>query len=121
MPKKVLFVDNDPSERSDYCQKLRYSGFEVIEIADGNAAFNAILAKKPDLVITEVMVPTLNGFDLLQKIRQRPSIANLPVVFVTHLGDEMAMAKKMGANEYLIKSQTDPQTLANVVTSLLNK
>lgn len=119
MPKKVLFVDRDSNTRQYYCQCLRQAGFEVFESDNGKAAFSTILSRNPDLVISEVMLPVLNGFDLLQKIRQRPSIANLPVILITDLSGEIETAKKLGVTEYLLKPDTHPTELVDKVKSLI--
>jgi len=121
MVKRVLFVDDDPNLRKTYCHSLRSSGFEVVEAADGKSAFNSIISRNPDLVVCEVMLPVLNGFDLLQRIRQRPSTAHLPVVIITDLEDEASMAKKLGADAYLVKSKTNPAELVSKITALSDK
>lgn len=120
MAKRILFVDNDSDLRKAYCQSLREKGFEVVEAIDGKSALNYLISRSPDLVVSEVMLPVLNGFDLLQKIRQRPNTAKLPVILITHLKDESKMAEKLGANEYLVKSATSPGQLISKINSLKN-
>lgn len=121
MVKRVLFVDDDPNLRKTYCHSLRSSGFEVVEATDGKSAFSAVISRNPDLVVSEVMLPVLNGFDLLQKIRLRPSTAHLPVIMITDLEDEAAMAEKLGADAYLVKSKTNPAELVSKISALSGK
>ena len=119
MAKRVLLVDDDSDIRNVYSEVLKNEGFEVVEAADGKTCLNCLISSNIDIVVLDIMIPIVNGFDVLQKIRQNPKTEKLPVIIITNLADEMGMANKLGATAFLIKSEINPNQLISKVKNIL--
>ncbi len=106
-PKRILLVEDDDSLASVYSTRLQAEGFEVRRVADGEEALANARTFKPDLVVLDVMMPKVSGFDVLDILRNTPETANLKVIMLTALSQESdkERAKQLGADDYLVKSQ----------------
>ncbi|HSX33945.1 MAG TPA: response regulator [Candidatus Saccharimonadales bacterium] len=105
--KKILFVEDDDALAGVYLVRLQAEGFDVKRVANGEEALAAAIAYKPDLVLLDVMMPKVSGFDVLDIIRNTPETANLKVVMLTALSQESdrKRAEQLGVDDYLVKSQ----------------
>lgn len=112
---KVLLAD-DNTDMRDYVERLLMPQFEVITAVDGEDAFQKLFQCSPDLLLTDVMMPRLDGFGLLQKIRQDPGYKTLPVVILSARAGEEAKVEGLeaGADDYLVKPFTARELLARV-------
>ena len=112
---KVVLAD-DNADMRDYVRRLLMSDYEVIAIADGREALEAVREHKPDLLLTDVMMPNLDGFGLLKALRADPEIASIPVVVLSARAGEESRIEglKAGADDYLIKPFTARELLARV-------
>ncbi len=101
----VLVADDDEHIRFQVEQVLRQRGYSVETAGDGKDAFSRALAKPPDLLITDVMMPKLDGWSLVRELRTRLKLAELPVIFLTALSteDDKIRAFRLGADDYVIK------------------
>lgn len=106
-PKRILFVEDDDALASVYIVRLEAEGFEVHRVANGEDALAAAVSFKPDLVLLDVMMPKISGFDVLDILRNTPETANLKVVMLTALSQESdkKRAEALGVDDYLVKSQ----------------
>ncbi|HET8670281.1 MAG TPA: response regulator [Candidatus Saccharimonadales bacterium] len=106
-PKRILFVEDDDALASVYLVRLQAEGFQVQRVANGEDALAAAISFKPDLVLLDVMLPKVSGFDVLDIIRNTPETANLKIVMLTALSQESdkKRAQDLGVDEYLVKSQ----------------
>ncbi len=106
-PKRILLVEDDDSLASVYTTRLQAEGFDVRRVADGEEALANARTYKPDLVLLDVMMPKVSGFDVLDILRNTPETANLKVIMLTALSQEsdQERAKQLGADDYLVKSQ----------------
>ncbi len=106
-PKRILLVEDDDSLASVYTTRLQAEGFDVRRVSDGEEALAGAKTYKPDLVLLDVMMPKVSGFDVLDILRNTPETANLKVIMLTALSQEsdQERAKKLGADDYLVKSQ----------------
>lgn len=106
-PKRILLVEDDDSLASVYLTRLQAEGFDVRRVADGEEALANARTYKPDLVVLDVMMPKVSGFDVLDILRNTPETANLKVIMLTALSQEsdQQRAKSLGADDYLVKSQ----------------
>jgi two-component system phosphate regulon response regulator PhoB len=113
-PKRILLVEDDQALGQVYLTRLEEEGFDVRRVDNGEDALAAALSFKPDLVILDVMMPKVNGFDVLDILRNTPETANLKVVMLTALSQESdkERATQLGADDYLVKSQV---VIADVV------
>lgn len=112
--KKILLVEDDDSLANVYLARLEVEGFEVKRVPNGEDALAAAVEFKPDLVLLDVMMPKVSGFDVLDILRNTPETANLKIVMLTALSQEndKARADQLGADDYLVKSQV---VIADVV------
>ena len=115
--KRILLVEDDDSLANVYTQRLEAEGFEVRRVPNGEEALAAALNYKPDLVVLDVMMPKVSGFDVLDILRNTPETANLKVIMLTALSQEsdVERAKQLGVDEYLVKSQV---VIADVVDKI---
>ena len=105
--KKILFVEDDDALAGVYLVRLQAEGFDVKRVANGEEALAAATEYKPDLVLLDVMMPKVSGFDVLDILRNTPETANLKVVMLTALSQEAdrKRAEELGVDDYLVKSQ----------------
>lgn len=105
--KKVLLVEDDTSLSSVYRARLELEGFDVREVHDGEDALTATLEYKPDIILLDAMMPKINGFDVLDILRNTPETANVRVIMLTALSQakDKERAESLGVDEYMVKSQ----------------
>jgi len=118
---KILVVDDVPSELEIICRILLDVGLDVIRAGDGEEAIARIREKSPDLVVLDVVMPRMNGFEVIRELRGDPATANLPVVFCTHKNTDIdkAWGTDLGADAYVSKP-FEPHQLVNIVQRLLS-
>jgi DNA-binding response OmpR family regulator len=105
--KKILLVEDDNNLADVYSARLTAEGFDIMRVADGEEALSAAVKYKPDLVLLDIMMPKVSGFDVLDILRNTPETANLKIIMVTARGQDAdrERANKLGADDYLVKSQ----------------
>lgn len=105
--KRLLLVEDDNALASVYTTRLQTEGFDVRRVANGEEALAAALNYHPDLIILDVMMPKVSGFDVLDILRNTPETANLKIVMLTALSQESdkERAQSLGVDDYLVKSQ----------------
>ena len=113
---KILLVEDDNNLREIYEARLQAEGYDIVSAPDGEAAL--VVAKKelPDLVISDVMMPRISGFEMLDIMRNTEGLKNVKVIMLTALGqaEDKTRADALGADKYLVKSQV---TLEDIVKS----
>ena len=117
---RVLLAD-DNADMREYVQRLlQGQGYEVEAVADGEAALAAARARVPDLILSDVMMPRLDGFGLLRAIRSEPALAGAPVVLLSARAGEEAKVEGLeaGADDYLIKPFAARELLARVAVNI---
>jgi Tfp pilus assembly pilus retraction ATPase PilT/CheY-like chemotaxis protein len=120
-PGRILVVDDDPALREILRDTLEGERYEVAEAADGNEALAAIYRARPDLVVTDLKMPGLDGLELLRKLRGDLSTCQIPVIFLTVVEDLDAEARALdlGADDYLNKPPERVRLLSRIRRSLL--
>ncbi|NJL23602.1 MAG: response regulator [Leptolyngbyaceae cyanobacterium SM1_3_5] len=116
---RILLAD-DNADMRDYVQRLLSEFYEVEAVADGEAALQAIDRRIPDLVLTDVMMPRLDGFGLLQALRSRPETQEIPIILLSARAGEGAKVEGLeaGADDYLVKPFAARELLARVRSNL---
>lgn len=117
----ILIVDDSPTAREMVSSQLRQSGFKVLEAEDGEAAIASIQAHTPNLVVTDIVMPRKNGYELTRWIKNNPATQHIPVVMCTSKSEEFDIywGMKQGADAYITKPYHPPD-LINAVKQLLN-
>jgi CheY-like chemotaxis protein len=122
--KKILVVEDDGMLRKVMSDKLRVLGYDVYQAEDGQEAIDLILDKRPNLVLLDLLIPKIDGFTVLQKIREYPDaeIANTRVMVLSNLwtDKDILRVKSLKIDEYFVKAQTDLEEVFNKVKNLLN-
>lgn len=116
---RILLAD-DNADMRDYVGRLLSGDYTVITATDGEDAFEKLIHHTPDLLLSDVMMPRLDGFSLLKKIRQHPSVKNIPVILLSARAGEEAKVEGLdaGADDYLIKPFSARELLARVDASI---
>jgi CheY-like chemotaxis protein len=101
----ILLVDDEPLWLDAMRMVLKDEGYRTITVTSGEEALLKLQRQKPDLIMTDVRMPVMNGFDLYQKIREIPKLARVPIVFMSSIDDYYAKrtAKELGAQGYITK------------------
>ncbi len=112
--RKILLVEDDDNLAQVYQTRFDAEGFIVRRVPDGEYALATALSFKPDLILLDVMMPKITGFDVLDILRNTPETAGIKIVMLTARGQESdkEQAKKLGVDDYLVKSQV---VMADVV------
>lgn len=111
---KILLVEDDDGLANVYKMRLETEGFTVRRVPNGEDALAAAIEFRPDLIVLDVMMPKVSGFDVLDILRNTPETANIKVVMLTALSQDSdkEKAEKLGADDYMVKSQV---VIADVV------
>jgi DNA-binding response OmpR family regulator len=106
-PKRILLVEDDDALANVYIARLQSEGFDIRRVNNGEDALATALNYHPDLVVLDVMMPKVSGFDVLDILRNTPETANLKVIMLTALSQdsEKQRAQSLGVDDYLVKSQ----------------
>jgi CheY-like chemotaxis protein len=118
---KIMLVEDDNNLREIYEARLLAEGYEIISAADGEAALAMAVKEKPDLIISDVMMPKISGFDMLDLLRTTPETKDVKVIMMTALSqaEDQGRAEKLGADRYLVKSQVTLEDVAKVAREVL--
>lgn len=105
MKRKILLVDDDATLRELLADSLEREGFTVLQASNGEEGLAAALAHKPDVIISDIVMPEMNGWELCQILRTLPSAKAIPFIFLTSLDQapEKVLALRLGADDYLTK------------------
>jgi len=120
MSKKILIVEDDPSFSRAINTIIQKEGYDVITATNGMTGLRMAQGEKPDLLILDVMLPGVDGFEICNRLRRDPPTATLPIIMLSAKGQDAdkTMGLKVGANEYLTKP-VDRALLLEKITSLL--
>ena len=112
---RVLFVEDDPSVAQMYKLKLELDGYDVDVASDGEMALDMVAKAPPDIIFLDIRLPKLDGFGVLEALRENPTTKTRPVVILSNYSEQELVERglKLGALDYLIKSQTTPARLAD--------
>lgn len=113
-PRRILLVEDDDALANVYVNRLQVEGFDVRRVNNGEDALATALNYHPDLIVLDVMMPKVSGFDVLDILRNTPETANVKIIMLTALSQpsDQERAKSLGADDYLVKSQV---VIADVV------
>ena len=122
MKKTVLIVEDEEMLRKLETIVLKLRGYDVIAVSNGQAALDALTGQKPDLVLLDVMLPGIDGFDICQHIKNTPSTKDIPVILLTakKTEEDMKMGFQVGADEYFTKPFRSA-ALVEGINKLLNR
>ena len=119
---KILLVEDDQSLREIYGIRLTAEGYEIVPAGDGEQALALAVKEKPDLIISDVMMPKISGFDMLDILRSPPETKDIKVIMMTALSseDQRERGEALGADRFLVKSQVGIEDVVNAVHEVLD-
>jgi two-component system alkaline phosphatase synthesis response regulator PhoP len=119
---KILVVEDDDANREFLRFVMENAGHRVRAVADGQAALDAVVAEHPDLMILDVMLPELHGYEVCNRLKREPKTAGIKILILSAktFPADRHQAMNVGADEFLSKP-VDPVTLLETVSSLLSK
>ncbi len=118
---KVMIAEDDDSLREIYSIRLTADGHAVVSARDGEEALAVAVRERPDLIISDVMMPKISGFDMLDILRSTPGMDGTKIIMMTALSsdEERQRGEALGANRYLVKSQVGIEDVVNAVHEVL--
>lgn len=119
--KKILLAEDDQFILGMYSEKMRNLGFEVIVAEDGSEAVKLAKERKPDIMLLDIVMPKMDGFEVLKAIKENEELKEIPVILLTNLGQKQSVEKgiKMGAADYIIKAHFTPSEVIDKVEQIL--
>ena len=121
--KKILIIEDQAPMRRNLSLMLKMEGFEVLAAENGRAGLDLAQREKPDLILCDVMMPELDGYGVLEKLRADPATATIPFIFLTARGDkpDIRQGMNLGADDYLTKPAPRAEVLAAIAARLARK
>lgn len=121
MAKKILIVEDDKFLRELISRKLQREGYNISEAIDGEEGERKIKEEKPDLVLLDLILPGMDGFEVLSRIKQDPEVASIPIIILSNLGqkEEIEKGLKLGAVDYLVKAHFTPTEIIEKIKNIL--
>lgn len=121
MAKTILIIEDDKFLRELIAQKLRKEGYEVSEAIDGEEGIKKVREEKPDLILLDLILPGIDGFEVLLKIKDDLVLAQIPVIILSNLGqkEDIERGLKLGAIDYLIKAHFTPGEIIDKIKNAL--
>ena len=119
--KTILLVEDDPFLTDIYTTKLKEEGFSVVVATDGEDCLRKVKEGTPDLLLLDIVLPSIDGWEILRKIKKDDKLNNLKVVILSNLGQKGEVEKglKLGALKYLIKAHYTPSEVIDKIKKIL--
>lgn len=123
LQKKVLVVEDEALLANLLEKKLKSTGFEVLKVHNGKDAMEVIETKDLDLILLDIILPKMSGFEFMKEIQESPRVDDMPIVIVSNLGQksDIEKGKKLGAVGYFVKAKMSIDDLVGQVRDFLNE
>ena len=123
MPKNILVVEDDKFLRELIIRKLDEEGYTTSEAVDGEEGAKKTKEEKPDLVLLDLILPGIDGFEVLASIKQNPQTSSIPVIILSNLGqtEDVEKGLKLGAIDYMVKAHFTPGEIVEKVKGVLEE
>ncbi|OGI17814.1 MAG: hypothetical protein A3J63_03385 [Candidatus Moranbacteria bacterium RIFCSPHIGHO2_02_FULL_40_12b] len=121
--KKILLVEDDVFVSDVYQTKLKQEGFEVISAENGSEAMKKLETVVPDIILLDIIMPYMDGKEVLARLKESEKWKNIPVIILTNLSqrDDVEEILQKGADDYLIKSHFTPSEVVEKIKAVLDK
>ncbi|MCA9392256.1 response regulator [candidate division WWE3 bacterium] len=118
MDKKILIIEDEPFILETYSRELEKTGYQIDTAVDGTSGLDKSLNQEYDLILLDIMLPEMNGIDILREIKKNEKASKTPVILLTNLGQESVVdeAFKLGAQGYILKINALPTQLVKRVS-----
>ena len=123
MAQKILIVEDDKFLRELISKKLVNEQFDICQALDGKEGIDKILEEKPNLILLDLILPVMDGFSVLSKMKENQEISKIPVIVLSNLSQEgeIKRAMDLGAKDFLIKAHFTPGEIVGKIKQILNK
>ena len=120
---KVLVIEDDKFLLEVIATKLHGEGFKVLEAPDGEGGIRVASSEAPHLIILDLLLPLMDGFEVLEKLRAQKELAKIPVLVLSNLNspEDMERARQLGAKEYLVKAHNTPEEIMEKIKQVLER
>ncbi len=120
---KILIIEDDKFLRELITRKLTSENFDIVEAVDGESGLKTLKEQKPDLVLLDLILPGIDGFEVLTKAKDDAMLALIPVIILSNLGqrEDVERGLKLGAVDYLVKAHFTPNEIVEKVKQALAK
>lgn len=114
---KILLIEDDPFLLSMYTTKFELENFKVITAEDGQKGLRLAIEESPDIILLDILLPKMNGFEVLKELKSDNNVNNIPVILLTNLSqrDEVEQGLNLGADDYLIKAHFMPSEVVEKI------
>lgn len=121
MAKKILIIEDDKFLRELITQKLLKENYDTSEAVDGEEGLKKIKEERPDLILLDLILPGIDGFEVLAKMKEDSALNKIPVIILSNLGQKEDVEKglKLGATDYLIKAHFTPVEIVEKIRTIL--
>lgn len=121
--KKILFVEDESALQKTFSEILKQEGYEVISALDGESGLNLAKSEKPDLILLDLILPKMDGFEVLAELKNNPETKSIPVIVLTNLEniEDVDKAIQLGAMTYLVKAQYSLKDVIEKIKKALEK
>src|SRR3989338_6731115 len=118
---KILIIEDDPLMLRMYQKIFKFEGYEVTVASNGEEGIDQTRKEKPTLILLDIMMPKMNGLEVLDKLKNDPATKKIPIVMLTNLAGshDAEKALTLGAVKYIVKSEFDPKQVTNMVKEIL--
>ena len=122
MIKKIIIIEDDKFLRELIARKLVQEGYKALESVDGEDGLKKIKDEKPDLILLDLLLPNIDGFEVLERVKADQSLGSIPVIIISNLGqkEDIERALKLGAVDYMVKAQFTPAEIIKRVKEALS-
>jgi CheY-like chemotaxis protein len=119
----ILLIEDEEVLANMYETKFKNEGFKIRKALDGEEGLKLVAEEKPELILLDIIMPKLDGFSVLKRLKANEATKNIPVVLLTNLGqnEDVDKGQKLGAMGYLVKANLTPSEVVNKVKEFLNK
>ncbi len=120
---KILIIEDDKFLRDLLSQKLTREGFKVFPAAGGEEGLRTVSDNRPDLILLDLVLPGLDGFEILERLKKDAKFSSIPVLILSNLGqkEDIDRAMSLGAIDFMVKANFTPGEITEKVKSILNK
>ena len=120
---KILFIEDDPLIIKIYTTRLTADGYQVLSAENGADGITLAEKELPDLIVLDIMMPKVDGFGVLQKLRSHPQLKDKPILVYSNLAqeEELNRARQLGATEFIVKANLTPTEMVAKIKQYLTK
>ncbi len=121
--KKILIIEDEATLQKTLNDLLSQEGYEVLSAVDGEKGLELVFEKNPDLVLLDIILPKMDGFEILKKIKENKDTAQIPVIILTNLSgvNDIQKALNLGATTYLVKADFHLNDVLNKIEEIFKK